>query len=87
MTVTRAIVADRLRGYLLGRWSLEEVVSWAEEVMAEGEIEAHDLDVIRDVVARLGLADVAAFGLTWEDVREMLGLLGYRPKVELEAMV
>lgn len=24
--------------------------------------------IIRDVVARLGLADVAAFGLTWESV-------------------
>ena len=45
MIVTRETVADRLKGYLLGRWSLEDIVSWAEDVMAEGKIEGRDLEV------------------------------------------
>ncbi len=84
MIVTRETVADRLKGYLLGRWSLEDIVSWAEDVMAEGNIEGRDLEVVRDIIARLGLSDVTAFGLTWEDIKEFLERLGYRPKVEFE---
>ena len=33
------------------------------EDFVEGEFDEADLEVIRDVVTRLGLADVAAFGL------------------------
>ena len=87
MIVTREMVADRLKGYLLGHWSLEDIVSWAEDVMAEGEIGDKDLEVVRDITARLGLSDVAAFGLTWEDIKEFLERLGYRPKVEFETTV
>jgi hypothetical protein len=46
----------RLRG-------VRYVVSWAHDAFNEGEFDEADLGVIRDVVARLGLADVAAFGL------------------------
>ena len=87
MTVTREMVADRLKGYLMGRWTLEEIVSWAEDAMAEAEFEDSNFTVVRDIVAQLGLGDVAAFGLAWEDVRKMLERLGYRPKVEFEAIV
>ena len=52
--------------------------------MAEGKIEDRDLEVVRDIIARLGLSDVTAFGLTWEDIKEFLERLGYRPKVEFE---
>ena len=33
-------------------------------------------EVIRDIVSRLGVADVRAFGLTWEDCEQLLGRLG-----------
>jgi len=87
MNVTRQQVAERLGGYLRGEWRLEEIVSWAEAAMAEGALPEEDLTVVRDIVARLGVSDVAAFGLTWEDLREMLARLGYRAQVELEAAV
>ena len=48
------------------------IPSWAHDAFNEGEVDEADLDVIRDVVARLGLADVAAFELTWEDTVGML---------------
>ncbi len=86
MIITREMVAERLSAYLHGREKLTEIVSWAEEAMREEEFAEPDFTVIRDVVARLGLADVAAFGLTWEDAVEMLSRLGYRATVEVQAL-
>jgi len=86
MIITRQMVAERISAYLRGQQRLGEVVSWAEEAMREGEFAESDFAVIRDVVARLGLADVAAFGLTWEDAVEMLSRLGYRATVEVQAL-
>ncbi len=59
-------------------------LSWAHDAFNEGEFDEADLEVIRDVVARLGLADVAAFGLTWEDAVGMLARLGYRASVSIQ---
>ena len=87
MIITREIVADRLKDYLLGRLPLKDLVYWAEEAMAEGEIEDRDFEIIRDIVARLGLGDVPAFGLTWDAIQDMLRRLGYRTWVEFEPMV
>jgi len=42
-------------------------------------------DAIRDAVARLGLADVRAFGLTWEECESLLKQLGYNARVEIVA--
>ena len=86
MIITRQMVAERISAYLRGQQRLAEVVSWAEEAMREGEFAESDFAVIRDVVARLGLADVAAFGPTWEDAVEMLSRLGYRATVEVQAL-
>ncbi len=58
--------------------------SWAHDAFNEGEFDEADLEVIREVVARLGLADVAAFGLTWEDAVGMLARLGYRASVHIQ---
>ncbi len=84
MTITREEVATHLTGYIQGTVQLEDLVSWAEDVMAEGEIEDSNTPAIRDIVARIGLGDVAAFGITWDDARDMLSKLGYRAIVEVE---
>jgi hypothetical protein len=80
------MVAQRISAYLRGEQALTDLVSWAEDAMREGEFAGPDFAAIRDVVARLGLADVAAFGLTWEDAAGMLSRLGYRAKVEIQAV-
>ena len=85
MVITRQRVADQLSAYLRGQQPLADLVAWAEEGMREGEFDESDFIAIRDVVARLGLADVAAFGLTWEDAVKMLSRLGYRAAVEIHA--
>ncbi len=86
MRITRAIVADRISAHLRGEQSLADLVSWAEDAMREGEFTDPDFTAIRDIVARLGLADVAAFGLTWEDAASMLARLGYRATVDIQAV-
>ena len=45
------------------------------------ELEEKDCELLRDVVSRIGLADVRAFGLTWEDCEDLLSRLGYRDSV------
>ena len=37
--------------------------------------------LLTDIVGRLGFADVAEFGLRWQDCEEFLRRLGYRAKV------
>src|SRR5262245_16139954 len=83
MTITRNKVADQLAAYLHHRITLAELVAWAEQAMMEGDFGSRNVERIRDVVARLGLADVRAFGLTWEDCEQFLAQLGYAARVEV----
>lgn len=81
--ITREDVAQRIRDYLNHRISLEELVRWAEDALMEEEFEEPHAARIRDAVARLGLADVRAFGLTWGDCEVILERLVYRAMVEI----
>ena len=85
MRVTRAVVAEKLSDYLSHRINLAQLVDWAEEAMQEAELEEQHLEAIRDVLARLGLANVRAFGLTWEECEASLHRLGYHAQVEVMA--
>ena len=81
--ITRAILASRLTDYLKREISLAELVDWAERAMMDEDFEESSFEVVRDITSRLGLADVRAFGLTWEDCDRHLSRLGYRAKVEV----
>ena len=81
--ITRQDVVNKLINYLGHRISLEELVEWAENAMMEGEFEEHDLSLLRDIVARLGLSDTLAFGLSWEDCKSYLRTLGYDVEVRV----
>jgi len=83
--VTAQRAAAKLAAYLHHDLTLSELVGWAEEAMMEGEFPTRKRKEVRDVVARLGLADVRAFGLTWEDCEEMLHKLGYSAHVDVSA--
>ena len=50
-----------------------------------GNESGKDMDVLTQVLGRLGLADVRAFGLSWEDCEELVHLLGHRLQVQLVA--
>jgi hypothetical protein len=80
MQTTRQIVADQLGAYLGHQMSLEGLVDWAEKQVMEAEFES---TTVRDAVARLGVADVRAFGLTWEDCQQLLHSLGFAAHVHI----
>ena len=83
MTITCKILAGKLDAYLHHRVSLPDLVDWSERAMMEGDFGTRDLERIRHVVAQLGVADVRAFGLTWEDCEGFLESLGYLARVEI----
>ena len=68
--ITRTVVGEKLQSYLSGVSTLDETVDWAENALAEADFDAQDADILRDVAARIGLADVKTFGLVWEDCHE-----------------
>lgn len=81
--ITRRITADKIAAYLHHEITLAELVDWAEEAMMNGEFPEADFAAVRDVVARLGVADTRAFGLTWEDCEQLLQRLGFTARVEV----
>ncbi len=83
MTITRQTVAEKLVSYLPHETPLAQLVDWAENAIMDGEFAPAESPALARVVARLGVADVRAFGLTWEDCEELLGALGYAARVEL----
>jgi cobyrinic acid a,c-diamide synthase len=86
MQLTRETVARKLAAYLHHEIPFDDLVSWANAAMMEADFEEAHYDTIRDAVARLGLADVRAFGLTWEDCQSILKQLGYDARVEIVAV-
>ena len=85
MAITKQTVADKLAAYLRHDISLAELVSWPEETMMEGEFAENDMEAVSGVIARLGLADVREFGLSWEDCEQLLQQLGYAARVDIVA--
>ncbi len=82
--VTSKLLANKLFAYLGHEMGLEDLVDWAEEVMMDGGFEESNYEMLRRIVARLGVADVRAFGLTWEDCKNFLNQLGYHVRIEVE---
>ncbi|MBX3744222.1 MAG: hypothetical protein KF833_02835 [Verrucomicrobiae bacterium] len=85
MTITKDTIADRIAAYLHHRIGLDDLVGWAENAVMDGEFDPADAANLTEVVARIGVADVRAFGLSWEDCEALLGRLGYSARVEVVA--
>lgn len=81
--ITRADVAERIAGYLHRRITLDQLVDWAENALMEQDFDEKDAAIIAAVVARLGVADVRAFGLAWEDCERLLRELGFSARIEI----
>ena len=83
MIITKQTVADRIAAYLHHRITLAQLVDWAENALMEGEFDDQDAASLSAVVSRIGVADVRAFGLTWDDCEELLGQLGFSARIEI----
>ena len=81
--VTRKTVAEELAAYLNRRVSLAGLVDWADDTLCNGELDERDADLLRDILARVGLADVREFGLSWDDCYDFLAQLGYTVQVKM----
>jgi hypothetical protein len=85
MTITKKTVADKIAAYLRHEITLAQLVDWSERALLDGEFAERDAQALSSVIARLGVADVRAFGLAWEDCEELLRKLGFSPRVEVVA--
>jgi hypothetical protein len=83
--VTKRTVAEKIAAYLRQEITLGELVDWSESAVLDGEFPEQESAALTDVVSRLGLADVRAFGLTWDDCQELLHKLGFAARVEVVA--
>ena len=81
MIITNKDVAEKIIDYLHHRITSMDLVDWAETMMMEADFDNHDYETLRDIVSRLGLADVKEFGMSWEDCENFLSRLGYRTQV------
>jgi len=51
------------------------LVNWSERVLLDGDLAERDAETLAAVAARLGVADVRAFGLTWDDCQPAFFIL------------
>ena len=85
MPITKQVVANKIAAYLRHEIALTELVDWAEDAMMEGEFADDETAAVSGVVSCLGVADVRAFGLAWEDCEQLLRQLGYAARVDIVA--
>jgi hypothetical protein len=83
MRITKRTTADKIGAYLRNEIALAQLVDWAERALLDGDFPASQAAVLSDVVSRLGVADVRAFGLTWDDCQDLLRKLGFSARVEV----
>ncbi len=62
---------------------LAELVDWAENIMMDGDLDEGNYEILRDIVSRLGVADVKTFGITWEECEKFLNQLGYSVSIQV----
>jgi len=84
--ITRQTVAFQIRSYLNREITLAALVDWAEDAVFEGDLEESDTELLTDILARLGVADVESFELSWTDITDMFDKLGFRAIVTIEAV-
>ncbi len=85
MIITRELVAEKLFAHLQHGMTLSELVDWAENAMMDADFDPADQRALQAIVGRLGVADVRAFGLSWQECEEMLQQLGFTVRLEMVA--
>ena len=83
MVITKQTVADKIAAYLRHDITVEQLVDWAENALMDGEFAEQDAATLAAAIGRLGVADVRAFGLTWEDCEQLLRQLGFSTRIEI----
>ena len=87
MILTRELLAEMLMRYINREIDLSSLISWAEDMLRDADFEDMSFELIREILANIGLADVREFGLTWDACYDYLHKLGYDVKVEMRKVV
>ena len=87
MIITREILARMLIKYINREIDLSNLINWAEDMIAEANFEDEHFELLRDMLARIGLAGVREFGLSWDDCYEYLHKLEYDVKIEVSEVL
>ena len=77
MKITKKAVSEKVLEYLQHQIRLEEMVHWSENLLMNSNFEDDNEHTVRNILARIGSADVKAFGLTWEDCEKVMHQLGF----------
>ena len=83
--ITKQVVADKIAAWRRHEITREQLVTWAEEAIHEGEFPDAEAPELARAVGRLGLADVKEFGLAWDDCEALPRSPGFTAKVEITA--
>lgn len=65
--ITRKTIAEKLATHLRHELPLDSLVAWTESALMDGGFDLAHLSTIRDVVPRIGVTDVRAFGLPCDE--------------------
>lgn len=84
MEITKDRAAKKMLSYMKRQITIKELVDWAEHAVMEGKFKPGQEKVLREVTGRIGVADVKAFGLAWEDCDALMKKLGY--KIHIDAI-
>ncbi len=79
--ITRSVVRDWLLAYLNREIDAAHLAQWAQMILDEGQIFRADEPLVRHVLAQLRWLLPPSEGLTWEELYDLLQLLGYQPHV------
>ncbi len=86
--LTRGAIVRKLNDYLNGAITLAQLVAWAQDTLAAGDLAPDDDAVLRDLVGRAtaGGPGGAALGLAIEDCHDLLRRLGYGLRVSVSSL-
>ena len=77
MKITKKIISEKVLEYLQHQITLDEIVNWSEGILMNNNFEDDKAHTVRNILARIGSADVKTFGLTWEDCEKIMNQLGF----------
>ena len=82
MNITKQTTATKILRYLQHKIQLSELVDWAENAIMDGHFQSNETKILREVLGKIGVADVKTFGLTCDDCETLMHKLGYKIKGE-----
>lgn len=84
MVITLDSVFEKLREYMNRSITVDELADWALNAILVYEFEGKNYEAIRNILCRLGLANIKSYGITWDDCKNYFSILGYKVNIQYE---